>query len=124
MIDTLYYQFEKLAGSISRGDGSVKVDSNGKYGVITLHRPSNVDDKENLHGIMEALTEISKDMPFVFPIHPRTKKNFTIFGLSELINESDIRLMDPLSYMEFLNLWKDADAVFTDSGGYKKKLPH
>ena len=118
MIDTLYYQLNKLNDTKS----CVKIISkNEKYGVVTLHRPSNVDEKDTCQGIIEALTEISKDLPIVFPAHPRTKKNLESFGLMELVNTSNIKLLPPQPYIEFLRLWKDAVVVFTDSGGIQEE---
>lgn len=121
MIDTLHYQLSKLDNSKKSKKYFNTVHSNGKYGVVTLHRPSNVDDKGICHGIIEALIVISRNMPLVFPVHPRTRKNFELFGLSELIKKSNIKLLNPLSYVEFLSLWKDAYVVFTDSGGIQEE---
>lgn len=114
MIDTLYHQLN----DIKKCEGE---KSQEKYGVITLHRPSNVDQKQILQEIIESLADISKDMPLVFPVHPRTKNNLETFDLMGLINNSHIKLTPPLSYMEFLRLWKDAAVVFTDSGGLQEE---
>ena len=70
---------------------------------------------------MDALVQISKDMPIFFPIHPRTKKNLESFHLMEKINGEDFELLPPLPYMKFLNLWKDASLVLTDSGGLQEE---
>jgi UDP-N-acetylglucosamine 2-epimerase (non-hydrolysing) len=91
------------------------------YAVVTLHRPSNVDDKEKLKGILSALKEISKDMVIYFPMHPRTKKNIKQFSLSHVLKSSNIKIMKPLSYLQFLKLWKDACLVLTDSGGIQEE---
>lgn len=114
MIDTLYYGMRKLAGLQAEKPA-------GKYAVVTLHRPSNVDDKDKLKDILSALVEISKDMPVYFPVHPRTKKNVEGFNLNYLFENTDIRILPPLSYLEFLNLWKDAELVLTDSGGLQEE---
>jgi len=116
MIDTLYYQLNKL-----NKNNSEKISVKEKYGIVTLHRPSNVDIKETCQGIIEALIEISKDIPIIFPVHPRTKNNLESFGLMILIEQSNIKLLPPLPYMEFLELWKDAEIVFTDSGGIQEE---
>jgi len=86
--------------------------------VVTLHRPSNVDNKETLETIFETLSTISKTLHLVFPIHPRTRKNMEAFNIKPGAN---IKLTDPLSYMEFLNLWKDAKLALTDSGGLQEE---
>ncbi|MDD5723558.1 MAG: UDP-N-acetylglucosamine 2-epimerase (non-hydrolyzing) [Syntrophales bacterium] len=126
MIDTLFFQLEKLKkGDQVQGMGyEVKgkdKDGGDGYAVVTLHRPSNVDDKETLFGIIEALIRISEDMPVIFPAHPRTKKTIEAFGLMGRINASGIEMLPPLPYMLFLQLWKDASLVLTDSGGLQEE---
>jgi UDP-N-acetylglucosamine 2-epimerase (non-hydrolysing) len=105
-------------GRIQQGKGLVK---NEPYAVVTLHRPSNVDDKKTFRGIMEALIKISKDMRIIFPVHPRTRKNIEQFGLLEHMNGAKIKLTQPLAYMDFLKIWKDASLVLTDSGGLQEE---
>jgi len=90
----------------------------GRYGVVTMHRPSNVDDRETLAGIAGALREIAAKLPLVFPVHPRTRGNLDRFGLDLGPN---VILTKPLSYMDFLNLWKDASLILTDSGGLQEE---
>lgn len=115
MIDTLLYSLEKLKRMKLPGiNGS-------KYAIVTLHRPSNVDNKEKLKGILTALMEISRDMDIYFPIHPRTEKNINNYGLTNLIEDSNIKTMPPQSYFKFLALWKDASLVLTDSGGLQEE---
>ncbi len=89
--------------------------------VCEQDRPSNVDDRDTLSGIMDALAQISRDMPIFFPIHPRTHKNLEAFNLTDKINGEDFELLPPLPYMKFLNLWKDASLVLTDSGGLQEE---
>ena len=89
-----------------------------EYGVVTLHRPSNVDDAETLGRIFTALNDVSGKLPLIFPIHPRTRANMERFGLTPA---SGIHLAEPLPYMEFLHLWKDARVVLTDSGGLQEE---
>lgn len=69
----------------------------GRYVVVTLHRPSNVDRKEKLMGILEALRCISEDMPVIFPAHPRTRKNIEKFDLLKFVNGSNIELLPPMA---------------------------
>ncbi|MCX7603200.1 MAG: UDP-N-acetylglucosamine 2-epimerase (non-hydrolyzing) [Bryobacteraceae bacterium] len=88
------------------------------YGVVTLHRPANVDDAEALESILEALADISGKLPLIFPVHPRTR---TRLQSSRAWKHGRIRLLDPLSYLEFLSLMARAAAVFTDSGGIQEE---
>lgn len=119
MIDNLFYQLAKLTQMDPASFASAGVKPKGvKYGVVTLHRPSNVDDKATLTRIFGVLNEIATDMPLVFPIHPRTRGNMERFGLT---SGAGITLTEPLSYMDFLNLWKDASVVLTDSGGLQEE---
>ena len=96
-----------------------------KYATLTMHRPSNVDDKETLEGILEALKQISRELPIIFPIHPRTRKMADRFGLSHYFNGGEkiqgIWLTTPLGYLEFLHLNMHAKMVFTDSGGLQEE---
>lgn len=92
-----------------------------KYFLLTTHRPSNVDSKENLTELLEAITEISQkyNYPIYFPVHPRTKKQIEIFNIK--INSDFIKLMDPVGYLDMLALEKDAQLIFTDSGGIQEE---
>jgi UDP-N-acetylglucosamine 2-epimerase (non-hydrolysing) len=79
--------------------------SNGSYGVVTLHRPSNVDHPETLKSICDALHHIAAELPLIFPLHPRTRKNLEIFGLYDsLVSAPGIHLDNPVSYLPFMNL--------------------
>ena len=119
MIDNLFYQLKKLETT----DTSKFSTTNFKrthpaYGVVTLHRPSNVDHKETLSIIFEILSKVSETLPLIFPIHPRTRKNMENFNIKP---GPGIKLTEPLSYMEFLNLWKDSKLALTDSGGLQEE---
>ncbi|MEJ2628490.1 MAG: UDP-N-acetylglucosamine 2-epimerase (non-hydrolyzing), partial [bacterium] len=92
------------------------------YVLLTLHRPSNVDRKEQLAGILKALHKIQKKISIIFPAHPRTVKRIQEFQLENHISSNHrLRLMDPLSYIDFLRLQKDAALVLTDSGGIQEE---
>ncbi len=118
MIDTLFYQLGRLNSS----GGNIAGTSPGeKYAVVTLHRPSNVDCNITCQDIIEALIEISSEMNIYFPVHPRTRKNLEAHGLMEQISNSEITLLPPLSYLDFLGLWKDASLLLTDSGGIQEE---
>ena len=112
MIDTLYYGLDQIK--------SKNKFSNDDYGVVTLHRPSNVDDKFILDELVEVLNEISKTLILHFPLHPRTKKAFDQFGLNNKINKS-IHLIEPKSYLNFIHMVRDAKVIFTDSGGIQEE---
>ncbi|MEZ5728844.1 MAG: UDP-N-acetylglucosamine 2-epimerase (non-hydrolyzing) [Burkholderiaceae bacterium] len=119
MVDNLFYQRDRLeaadrAGFVTEGLKSGRAE----YGVVTLHRPSNVDDPAALAGIAKALQTVSARLPLIFPVHPRTRSNLEKIGLDLGPN---ITLTKPLSYMEFLNLWKDARLILTDSGGLQEE---
>jgi UDP-N-acetylglucosamine 2-epimerase (non-hydrolysing) len=89
------------------------------FALVTLHRPSNVDDGETLKGILESLLTVSEQLEVVFPIHPRTRARIAQFGIG--INNDNLRLLEPLSYIEFLALQKRATVVITDSGGIQEE---
>jgi UDP-N-acetylglucosamine 2-epimerase (non-hydrolysing) len=93
------------------------------YALLTLHRPSNVDEKESLLRIITALSEISRTIRVVFPAHPRTRKRLKEFDLlSHLpIANREFLLIDPLGYLDFLNLEMNARFVMTDSGGIQEE---
>lgn len=119
MIDNLYYQINKLNRKITNKfpTNSLKKKLK-KYAVLTLHRPSNVDKKNSLMKICKALNKISKTLPIIFPVHPRTMKNIDKYNITF---DKNIFMTQPLSYMEFLNLWKDSEIVLTDSGGLQEE---
>lgn len=97
----------------------------GEYATLTLHRPSNVDDRETLKGILEALDEIARQVPIIFPIHPRTKKMAEQFGLTHYFKNGGsvqgIWTTEPMGYLEFLHLNMGAKMVLTDSGGLQEE---
>jgi UDP-N-acetylglucosamine 2-epimerase (non-hydrolysing) len=119
MIDTLYRSLEKSRGS----DLLRRMElAPATYCVITLHRPSNVDDRETLTGILGALTEIQREIPVVFPIHPRTRARIGEFGLGRLTaGMPRLVITEPLGYLEFLNLYSNSKMVLTDSGGIQEE---
>jgi UDP-N-acetylglucosamine 2-epimerase (non-hydrolysing) len=121
MIDNLLYQARKLNdGLIDARTLSVyplKQDKK-KYFFMTLHRPSNVDNRETFHGIVSALNEIAEILPILFPVHPRTRKRAEQFGIQF---SKQIVLLPPLGFTDSLYLWKDAEVVFTDSGGLQEE---
>jgi UDP-N-acetylglucosamine 2-epimerase (non-hydrolysing) len=96
----------------------------GEYAVLTLHRPSNVDDKDVLQRVLSALNEIGRRIRIVFPCHPRTRKELASFGLSDRIDDSGIRILEPIGYIDFLRLQSEAKFVLTDSGGIQEETTY
>jgi len=130
--------FEMMRGQIE-ADGtraSMGLEP-GQYAVVTLHRPSNVDTREALEPLVQQLVAVSKDLPLVFAVHPRTKKKLEEFGLlnalapealtrpsadlSQQAGRGAITLTEPLGYIQFMNLVRSARAVITDSGGVQEE---
>jgi UDP-N-acetylglucosamine 2-epimerase (non-hydrolysing) len=119
MVDNLLFQKARLdAAPLIEGESIAIKQELTRYGVITLHRPSNVDDESTFKGISIALKAISQEIPLIFPVHPRTRQNMERFGIDL---EPRVKLLPPLAYMDFLNLWKDASLLLTDSGGLQEE---
>ncbi len=91
-----------------------------RLGLLTLHRPSNVDDGDNLQKILDSLSQVSGQLDFVFPVHPRTRQRIHEFG----IRVPKLHLLDPLPYIEFLALQARAVVVITDSGGIQEETTY
>lgn len=94
------------------------------YGVVTLHRPSNVDDIRQLAHIVEALCQVAQGLPLVFPVHPRTKQRLGRFNLGIKLEEAGVRLIEPLSYRPFMSLVSNALVAITDSGGLQEETTY
>jgi len=122
MIDS----YEMLRGQIE-ADGTRKQFGLApkSYGVVTLHRPSNVDDGATLERLVDQLIRISCDLPLVFAVHPRTAKRLAEFGLRERLEAAHaIRLSEPLGYVQFMNLVSAAKVAITDSGGVQEETTY
>jgi len=119
MIDTL---LSHAAEARRRGVASRLGLTARGYAVLTLHRPSNVDQDSTFGGLMGALAEIARDLPILFPVHPRTRPALRRSPLAaELIDAGTLRLLDPLGYLDFLGLVADSAVVLTDSGGVQEE---
>ena len=95
------------------------------YGVVTLHRPVNVDDPGILRKLTEQLIDISVKLPLIFPVHPRTRKNLMAAGLvAQLAAAPGMQLIDPLGYVDFMNLVGSARLIITDSGGVQEETTY
>jgi len=119
MIDTLLSCRAKADASGILDELSL---TSGEYAVLTMHRPSNVDDPVVLGRLLDALEAIQADLPIVFPAHPRTRNRLAATGLGERIEGmSNFRMVDPLGYLDFLKLTSSARIVLTDSGGIQEE---
>jgi len=97
----------------------------GGYGVMTLHRPSNVDDRDQLAALCRAIAQVARRAPLVFPVHPRTRQRLTSFGLWDaLAAEKGLRLIEPVGYIDFMSLVFNARFVLTDSGGVQEETTY
>jgi UDP-N-acetylglucosamine 2-epimerase (non-hydrolysing) len=118
MIDSLVRLLPEAQAAFAQ-----KLKSEGlpeRYALVTLHRPANVDDGLRLKGILESLLEVNRDLSVVFPAHPRTRKRIEDFGL----NAGQLRVLNPLSYVDFLGLQSRATVVITDSGGIQEETTY
>ena len=116
MIDTL--QRHLPLATFDRIRDRVPVEQ-GRYALLTLHRPSNVDEPDTLRGILAALRDIAKSMPIVFPVHPRTRARLVAFGMAAAFD--GLILTEPLGYIDFLSLSSNCRIVLTDSGGLQEE---
>jgi UDP-N-acetylglucosamine 2-epimerase (non-hydrolysing) len=91
-----------------------------RYALVTLHRPANVDDSATLKRILQSLLEVNRDLAVIFPAHPRTRQRISDFGL----HAEQLRVLDPLSYVDFLGLQSRATVVITDSGGIQEETTY
>jgi len=110
MIDSLHYGLEKVKNRLRF--------KKEEYGLVTLHRPSNVDNIDKLKEIIETLSQISNDIPLLFSIHPRTK---SIIDKNNIKFNKNISILDALPYLDFLCLMRDSKVIFTDSGGIQEE---
>lgn len=116
MIDTLVQKVEEATRLDAVGALGL---SERRFGLVTLHRPGNVDDPERLRTLATVLQRVSQSLTLLFPVHPRTRHKLTEAGLSDL--GPDVRLLDPLPYLELLSLQRQATVVITDSGGIQEE---
>ncbi|MBN2789807.1 MAG: UDP-N-acetylglucosamine 2-epimerase (non-hydrolyzing) [Candidatus Delongbacteria bacterium] len=122
MIDSLINNIEAADHSdIMKTLGVEKED----YVLVTLHRPSNVDDEVNTKILIDTLKEVSKKLKIVFPIHPRTLKNLEKFGIMKGFSDNErIILTEPLGYLDFMKLMKESKLLLTDSGGIQEETTY
>ena len=122
MIDS----FEMLRDKIEAADTRQRLRLEGTpFAVVTLHRPSNVDDRETLAELVQALVQLSRELTVVFAVHPRTRRRLEEFGLLETVTGSAaIRATEPLSYIEFMSLVMSCTIAITDSGGVQEETTY
>lgn len=125
MIDTLKKHVEH-ATPISQTLQSLEkpesvLNSSEGYALLTMHRPSNVDEQHVLAGLLDTLHQVSQKLPIVFPVHPRTRQRLQEFGLEEKLAAANIHCLEPLGYMEMLGLMANAKMMLTDSGGIQEE---
>ena len=119
MIDSLFNNLERSKSSTIHADLGIE---KGNYGVLTLHRPSNVDEKDAFMRILVALEQIGERIPLVFPLHPRTRIRAEEFGLTERLESiPNIVLTGPAGYLDFVALMAESKLVLTDSGGLQEE---
>lgn len=123
MIDTLRREIEKKipAAKTLQAAGAVDAFAPGAYGLLTLHRPSNVDVPQVLERLLHTLSSISEQLPLVFPVHPRTEGKIREAGLGKLLDSQRILTLPPQGYLEMLGLMSGAHLVLTDSGGIQEE---
>ncbi|NLO34060.1 MAG: UDP-N-acetylglucosamine 2-epimerase (non-hydrolyzing) [Candidatus Hydrogenedentes bacterium] len=122
MIDTLARLLPKAGGLWPQLSADLKIEEK-KYCLVTLHRPSNVDEPAMLKQIIETLGEISKDLPIVFPIHPRTRERIAANKI-KIRENCNLQLTDPVGYLDFLCMQQKAKLVITDSGGIQEETTY
>jgi len=119
MIDSLVFYREKASTSTILRDFGLEARG---YALVTLHRPSNVDDKEKLENILGIFEDLQDETRFVFPVHPRTRNRIEEFGLQDRVQAIDtLRLCEPVGYLDFLKLMDNAAVILTDSGGIQEE---
>jgi UDP-N-acetylglucosamine 2-epimerase (non-hydrolysing) len=122
MIDSLLYYRKKAAGSKMLERLAV---TPGRFMLVTLHRPSNVDTREGLNRILSVFEQLQRSPAIVFPVHPRTRKMLALHGLESRAKAiQNLILIEPAGYLEFLQLLDNAQLVLTDSGGLQEETTY
>ena len=118
MIDTLIQLLPRADALFPELKAKLSLDA---FGLITLHRPANVDDESVFLPMLEVLNDLSRELPLIFPVHPRTRQKWS--ARLEQCNPN-LQVIDPLGYLEFLALQKNAKVVITDSGGIQEETTY
>ncbi len=124
MIDSLHQHLQRavpvqqLLGRLGRAE--LLAQRTG-YAVVTAHRPSNVDDADSLHALLDLIGSVAHELPVIFPMHPRTRDMVNRFGMQDMLERPQLLVTGPLGYLDMLGLLKDARVVLTDSGGVQEE---
>lgn len=121
MIDSLVHSLEACKQTTILDDLSL---TPGEYAVMTMHRPSNVDDTDQLRKLLAVISELSRQIPMIFPCHPRTQKEMGEMVPLEEFPDSQLKIIEPVGYLEFLRLQSEAKYVLTDSGGIQEETTY
>lgn len=129
--DRIYFVGNTMIDSITELEHKFNLDNtkldvkSKEYALLTLHRPSNVDDEMKINQIIHTIIRVSEIIPIIFPVHPRTQKRLNMFGLwSKLENTKNITLTKSIGYIEFMSLMKNSKLVITDSGGVQEETTY
>lgn len=118
MIDSLV----KMTDKIDQSDIKNRLSLKEEYALITMHRPSNVDSKKTLKRLMDEIISLAEHVQCVMPLHPRTRHRLSSFGIwKQYENQSNLKIIEPVGYLDFMNLQKNAKVVITDSGGIQEE---
>jgi UDP-N-acetylglucosamine 2-epimerase (non-hydrolysing) len=117
MIDSLVHYLPKSEKSNIRSELNIDTE---KFVLITLHRPANVDSRDFLKELVSFLNDLAARRPIIFPIHPRTSKNLKKYNIAHLLSKN-VHLTEPIGYIDFLCLTKNAELIITDSGGIQEE---
>ncbi len=122
MIDS----YEMLKSAIGRQTARQRLGLHpGAYGIVTLHRPANVDREDVLEILLRQLVDASELLPLIFTVHPRTRKSMQSFGLESIVEHArTLQLVEPMGYLEFMSLVQGASLVLTDSGGLQEETTY
>jgi UDP-N-acetylglucosamine 2-epimerase (non-hydrolysing) len=123
MIDSLLHNCKQASSLQETLDnyGCTQAVSEKNYALLTLHRPSNVDDPVTLERLITVVSELSQKLPVIFPVHPRTQQKISQAGLLAKLPEQRVIMLPPVSYLEMLGLMQSAKLVLTDSGGLQEE---
>jgi len=122
MLDSFEMMRDRIESATARKDLGLE---NERYGVLTLHRPANVDDPQVLALLVDQLCAVAKKLPLIFPLHPRTRQRLESFGLMDkLAGEPGMRITEPMGYIQFMNLVTGAVLAVTDSGGLQEETTY
>lgn len=121
MVDSIEHNLKNATPAVQTLSALGVKATASNYAVLTLHRPSNVDDPKMLEALLGAIAKIAAQVPVLFPAHPRTKDAIARFGLERYFESGDIAIVPPQSYLSMLGLMREAKIVLTDSGGLQEE---